>query len=1022
MATSLAGRPRLPPEEAARIAAELLGGAGTLHPLPSERDQNFRVDAAGGRYMLKISNAEDGAALLEMQDEILRRLATAPGRFRFPAPHGPSGGLAIESAGRAHRVRLLEWVEGVLLADARPRPAGLLREVGELLGTVASALEGFAHPEASRRDLQWDLGGCHGRIERGLRALAGTAERARVERAFERFTASIEPRLAPLRRSVIQNDGNDHNVICGPVTRTASGWRRAVVGLVDAGDALECWTVAELAVGIAYGMLGRDDPLGAAIPMVEGFHSVFPLRETELEVLFDLARMRLCLSVVNSAIQRPEDAANEYLSVSEADAWRALERLESVHPDLATYAFRHACGLEPCPSGERTRRWLQERAGTFARVVEPPLSGDAVHVFDLGVGSTEMGGGEPGAFDTAGMTARLFARMRQVGATVGVGRYDEARCWYGGDLFAAPGDDGRRRRTVHIGIDLFLPPGSPVVAPLEGRIATARWNRGRLDYGPTLLLEHEPEPGLRFWTLYGHLDPECLGRVKPGERIAAGQRLAAIGDFPDNGDWPPHLHLQVIGDLLGSEGDFPGVVDPARRAIYRSICPDPDLLLGIGPGRMHPDAPAVEALLGRRQRRLGPSLSVAYRRPLHIVRGAGPYLYDAEGQPYLDAVNNVPHVGHAHPAVVAAVRAQDAVLNTNTRYLHENLLRYAERLTATLPEPLSVCYLVCSGSEANELAVRMARAHTRRRDMVVLEGAYHGNTSTLIDLSPYKHDGPGGSGAPGWVHVAAMPDPYRGVHRAPLPDLGARYAAHVAEACAAAKAHGGVAGFLVEPLPGCGGQVVPPPGYLAAAFAHVRAAGGVCIADEVQVGLGRVGTAFWAFESQGAVPDIVTLGKPLGNGYPLAAVVTTPEIAAAFANGMEYFNTFGGNPVACAAGLAVLDVIEREGLQENARRVGARLLRGLRELGDRHPIVGEARGLGLYLGVELVRGRDTLEPADLEASYVINRMRERGILLSTDGPLHNVLKIKPPLCFAETDADRLVAALDEVLGEDLPSC
>jgi 4-aminobutyrate aminotransferase-like enzyme/Ser/Thr protein kinase RdoA (MazF antagonist) len=438
------------------------------------------------------------------------------------------------------------------------------------------------------------------------------------------------------------------------------------------------------------------------------------------------------------------------------------------------------------------------------------------------------------------------------------------------------------------------------------------------------------------------------------------------------------------------------------------------------PGVPAPERPAPGAdaagIRARREARIGPSLGLSYHRPLHIVRGWMQHLYDADGQAYLDCVNNVAHVGHCHPQVVEALARQSRVLNTNTRYLHEKLVRYAERLTATLPEPLGVCYFVCSGSEANELALRLARTHTGRRDVVVLDAAYHGNTSTLVELSPYKFDGPGGSGAPAGTHVVPLPDPYRGRHRGA--DTGAEYAEHVREAVAAADARGGVAAFFAESLPGCGGQIVPPDGFLAAAFRHVRDAGGVCVVDEVQTGFGRVGSHFWGFETHGVVPDIVTMGKPIGNGHPLGAVVTTPEIASSFANGMEYFNTFGGNPVSCAVGLAVLDVIADEGLQLRALRVGGQLLAGLRELAARHVLIGDVRGRGLFVGVELVHDRETREPAGRHASYVVERMRDHRILLSTDGPDHNVIKIKPPLQFSAADADRLVATLDVVLAEN----
>jgi 4-aminobutyrate aminotransferase-like enzyme len=361
------------------------------------------------------------------------------------------------------------------------------------------------------------------------------------------------------------------------------------------------------------------------------------------------------------------------------------------------------------------------------------------------------------------------------------------------------------------------------------------------------------------------------------------------------------------------------------------------------------------------------------------------------------------------------VHRQAALLNTNTRYLHENIVRYAERLTALMPAGLSVCYFMNSASEANELALRIARAATGRRDVVVLEHAYHGNTTTLVDISPYKFNGAGGYPQPDWVHVAPIPDDYRGAYRRGEPELGAKYAAAVQ-----ALLSGGVvpAAFIAESLPSVGGQIVLPERYLEHVYQAIRAAGGVCIADEVQVGFGRLGAEFWGFATQGVVPDIVVLGKPIGNAFPLAGVVTTPQLARAFDNGMEYFSTFGGNPVACAAGLAVLDVLRDESLPANAAGVGSYLKGRLSELMTEYEVIGDVRGLGLFLGVELVECRSRQAPAGRAASYVVNRLKSRGILAGTDGPHHNVIKIRPPLCIAQTDADHFVSTLREVLAED----
>ncbi|MCB0280835.1 MAG: aminotransferase class III-fold pyridoxal phosphate-dependent enzyme, partial [Calditrichaeota bacterium] len=357
-----------------------------------------------------------------------------------------------------------------------------------------------------------------------------------------------------------------------------------------------------------------------------------------------------------------------------------------------------------------------------------------------------------------------------------------------------------------------------------------------------------------------------------------------------------------------------------------------------------------------------------------------------------------------------------ARLNTNTRYLHSHLLTYAEQLTATLPDKLSVCYFVNSGSEANDLALRLARNYTQAVDMIVLDHAYHGHTEAVIELSPYKFDGKGGKGAEPFIHKALAPDNYRGEFKGK--NTAKKYAQSVANIIK--KLDKPLAGFIAESILSCGGQILLPNGYLSEVYQLVHEAGGVCIADEVQVGFGRVGQTFWAFELQDVVPDIVTMGKPIGNGHPLAAVITTKEIAKSFDNGMEYFNTFGGNPVSAAAGLAVLDVIESENLQSRALENGNYLLNKLEQLKKKHKLIGDVRGTGLFIGIEFVRDQNTLEADPLTAKTIVEFAKEKGILLSTDGPLHNVIKIKPPLCFSRKNADQVSDCLDAALSQVRP--
>uniref|UniRef100_UPI00358FE214 ethanolamine-phosphate phospho-lyase-like isoform X1 n=2 Tax=Myxine glutinosa TaxID=7769 RepID=UPI00358FE214 len=400
-----------------------------------------------------------------------------------------------------------------------------------------------------------------------------------------------------------------------------------------------------------------------------------------------------------------------------------------------------------------------------------------------------------------------------------------------------------------------------------------------------------------------------------------------------------------------------------------------------------------------------------------MVRARGQYMYNEAGEKYLDCINNVAHVGHCHPHVVSAASKQMETINTNSRFLHDNLVAYARRLAATLPPSLSVFYFVNSGSEANDLAVQLARRYTGNYDVMVMDNAYHGNTALLMDISPYKFKRAGSSGKRDWVHVVPAPSTYRKIFQEDNIDLGKAYADEVKKQLGDLKASEKIiAAFVAESLQSCGGQVIPPEGYFQRVIEHVHNAGGVFIADEVQVGFGRVGSSFWAFQLQhGFVPDMVTMGKPMGNGYPLACVVTTTAIAST--SSIEYFNTYGGNPVSCAVGLAVLDVLEKEQLMENAKIVGAHLATRLCQLQSRHPIIGDIRGKGLFIGVELVLDRNTKEPATAEAQRVIFRLKDELVLLSVDGPACNVLKFKPPMCFTKADADLVTTKLERILTD-----
>jgi 4-aminobutyrate aminotransferase-like enzyme/Ser/Thr protein kinase RdoA (MazF antagonist) len=1003
--------------EAARLAREIFSLDVSAKSLPGEYDDNFHLTSVDGHeFVLKVMHPAREQSFVEMQCGALQRLAERAPQLSLPRVCATPNGDAFTSATLSDRTKRLLWlltyVPGTVFAKVNPHSPELLRSLGEFLGGMDAALTDFSHP-AAHREFKWDLASA-GWIRDYLQHIGDPKRRTLVERFLAMYESEVVPALKSLRHSAVYGDANDYNVLVSPPWPQP----RKIVSVIDFGDIHHGLTVSEVAIAAAYAMLGEKDPLSAASAVVAGYHRVFPLYEAEIVVLYTLIGMRLAVSVTNSAHRKSLVPDDPYVTISEAPAWEALEKLASIHPRFAHYAFRDACGLPPVPQSEKVQRWLSSNTKSAASILHTDLRTAQSVVFDLSVGSTFLGA-DPCASETKTLSEAIFRELRLANASVGVGRYNEARLLYTSPLFGASENSTDERRTVHLGIDLFAAPGTPVYAPLDGVVHAGAVNIAPLDYGPLVILRHATGDGLEFFTLYGHLSRDTFDALEPGQRIARGQQFARIGDVHENGGWAPHLHFQIILDLLDHRTDFPGVTYASQRAVWTSLSPDPNLLLGIPADRFPAQEPSVGETLSTRRGLLGKNLSISYKQPLKIVRGWRQYLYDNTGRAFLDVYNNVPLVGHSHPRVVRAVQEQIALLNSNTRYLHDNVNRYAERLTRLLPKPLRVCYFVNSGSEANELALRLARTHTGREDVIVLEHAYHGHTTTLIDISPYKFDGPGGRGRKPWVHVAPMPDDYRGPYGRQDPAAGPKYAKHVAEIFHNANAQGrSVAAYIAETLPSVAGQIVFPPGYLAETYKHVRASGGVCIADEVQVGFGRLGTHFWGFETQDVVPDIVVLGKPIGNAFPLAAVITTQEIAASFNNGMEFFSTFGGNPVACAAGLAVLDVLEEEHLQENALRAGSYLIARLKSLHEKHLLIGDVRGSGLFLGVDLVIDRETREPAPNQASYLVNRLRERGILAGTDGPHHNVIKLRPPLIFSQADADLFVTTLDGVLGEN----
>ena len=605
---------------------------------------------------------------------------------------------------------------------------------------------------------------------------------------------------------------------------------------------------------------------------------------------------------------------------------------------------------------------------------------------------------------------RVNKIFKEDNSNIGIGLYNEKRKVYKGPNFISELNTNERRN-IHLGVDIFIDKGTDLFAPIDGKIIILKNNNFKYDYGPTLVLEHSFKNN-KFYTLYGHLSKIMFQKLKIGKKIKKGDWIGKIGNSNENGKWLPHLHFQIILDLLGQNENFPGVGEEFLFNIWNKISPDPNLILRI-PKSFYSNNNNFRDTLKKRRKNISDNLSISYNKPLHMLEAKDQYFFDRYGRRYLDCVNNISHVGHSNSHVHKAMIEQNLKLNTNTRYLYDTINDYSELLLNKFPKKLNKIFFVCTGSEANDLAYRIAQTYTNAKDVFVMDNAYHGHTNSLIDLSPYKFNSKGGLGKKDYVHVLDMPDPLRGKWRYQNSNWIQKYIDEAKTVIRNKIKETKIACFFAESILGCGGQVILPKNYLKEIFSEIRKNNALCIVDEVQTGFGRVGRNFWSFEEHGVVPDIVTLGKPMGNGHPIAAVITTEKIASTFNNGMEYFNSFGGNPVSCAIGKAVLETIDNNKLQKNSLLVGNYFLKELKKIQVKYKkYISEVRGRGLFLGIDIIQKSNVSKPNKKLAKLLINHMRNQGILLSTDGPYDNVIKIKPPLVFTKFNVDHVCKNLE----------
>ena len=1004
--------------EAKNIVAERYGINGTMEALPSERDQNFLLRSNSGEiFIIKITNSTEEYDFLEAQNLTWQHLH-AKG-IVCPQVVSSLQGNQIELAPAndgQHYLRLVTYIKGKPYGTVKRRSKDLYSNLGRYLGRLDKALSSFDHP-ALHRDFHWDIQNGPRIIELYRHLITDSSTREFLEIFLEDYQKNIVPILPSLRKSIIHNDANDYNVIVGSEIDIFSNYQN-VRGIIDFGDMVYSFTIAELAVAIAYAVLCVSDPIHIASTIVQNYNAEYHLDEKDVFALFGMVRMRLMMSVCLSAIQSQHRPDDDYLNVSQQPIKEILPILARTNPHFAEASFRHACGLIPVPKAKRIVEYLKYEPTPITSIFGQEITPQNAVGIDLSVGSSLTHFVDPHTLDPL-IDKDDLLKKRSLGKNIGVGAISQARLTRLKQPLATFWGNPNKQRTIHLGIDLFVDPETPVFSPLGGKVHALNFFGHQNAEDTVLILSHLTRDNDIFFTLYRHLMADSLKNLEVGQIIEPGTCIGTVG-FPDiTGTQVSYLSFQLIVDLLNLETKFPAVVPASEREIWEWFSPNPVQILQIPEDVFPPQHPSKTQTLKTRRHLIGKNLRLGYRNPLKIERGWMQYLFDETGRIFIDAYNNVPHVGHCHPKVIEAGRKQMGILNTNTRYLHDSINRYAEKLVSTLPYPLEICFFVNSGSEANELALRLARGYTHNKDMIVLQNSYHGNTTSLIDISPYKHSGPGGDGAPSWVHTVPVPDLYRDPFRFQDQDAASRYAKYLQDSIESLNHKGiGLAGFIAETCPSVVGQIFLPDGYLAMAYQYVRSGGGVCIADEVQTGFGRIGTHFYAFEAHNVIPDIVVLGKPIGNGHPIGAVITTREIAEAFDNGMEFFSTCGGNTVSCTIGSAVLDVVLEDGLQRHAFEVGRHLISGLKTYMDTFPIIGDVRGSGLFIGVELVRNHHTLEPATDAADFIANRMMEMGILLGTDGPFHNVIKIRPPMPFSKQDADILLDSFKQILYED----
>lgn len=961
-------RPDVTAEEAAAILDTFYGLKGEVTELGSQQDRNYRIDTGESRYVLKISRMEYATVELEAQNAAMQHLAAKPDSPRVPAPVKASNGddiLFLAVGGDEYQVRLLTYLDGEPLTQRKYLSETTVAALGTLAARIAVNLADFEHP-GLERELQWDLRRAGQVALHLLQAITDTQARDRIAKAMVAAIRRIQPLAEDMRIQAIHHDVTDDNVVARP---NDTG-RLIPDGVIDFGDILNGWLAADLAVTCSALLHHADGNPFFILPAIRAYHAVNPLNAAEAKALWPLIVARACILVASSEQQLAVEPDNAYVLGNIEHERTIFEVAISLPHVVMEQAILAALDMaDPAPERPAIGPLL------------PGVGTDAIRLLSLDIASPHF---EQDNFLRRGMELKLLEQAaRETG--IAITRYGEYRLTETNLRSAAEPE------TYALHVDLCLPAGFQTAAPFAGRIE--RYNERTVLAGEGIHLHL--------------LGLDCLHEA--GITLSEGEPLGTVEGTAG------HFGLMRV-QLSTEAGLFPPYFcRPSQAAVWRKLSPSPSLVLG-----SDCDAPELDGddLLARRTRHFAKPQKNYYSNPPQIERGWKEHMFSTSGRAYLDMVNNVSIVGHGHPRLADAVYRQWSMLNTNSRFHYKAVAEFSERLASLAPEKLDTVFLVNSGSEANDLAIRLAWAASGAKNMVCLLEGYHGWSVASDAVSTSIADNPKAlSTRPDWVHPIMSPNTYRGLYRGEGSTQDYVGAAMPLFEDVDRKGEK-LAGFICETVYGNAGGIPLPPGYLKEIYAEVRARGGVCIADEVQVGYGRLGHYFWGFDQQGVEPDIITIAKGMGNGHPLGAVITSRAIAEALEReGGYFFSSAGGSPVSCTVGMTVLDIMTDEELQENARDIGDHLKARLEALGQRFPIVGAVHGMGLYLGVEFVRDRQTLQPATQETAAICDRLLDLGVIMQPTGDYLNVLKIKPPLCLSRESADFFADSLARVLEE-----